>query len=80
MIHRKEAQAVIIKKMRRNMHVSSEACNSNSDKSAALPIYSMQTTKLPFGLCDDIENVNLTFLWGGIKQKKDFILSIGKKV
>ncbi|GFZ14240.1 hypothetical protein Acr_24g0004300 [Actinidia rufa] len=61
------------------MHVSSEACNSNSDNSAALPIYSMQTTKLPLGLCDDIENVNMTFLWGGIKQKKDFILSIGKK-
>ena len=37
---------------------------------AAIPIYSMQKPKLPLGLSDDIEKVNMTFLCGGIEEKK----------
>ena len=45
---------------------------------AAIPIYSMQTTKLPLGLSDDIEKVNMTFLCGGPEEKKRLLCKLGK--
>jgi hypothetical protein len=40
---------------------------------ASIPIYSMQTARLPMSLCQDIDKVNRNFLWGDIEGKKKSI-------
>lgn len=41
-----------------------------SSVTASIPIYSMQTAKLPVQLCHDIDKLNRNFLWGDIDGKK----------
>ena len=37
---------------------------------AAIPVYSMQTAKVPLGVCDEIGKGNRNFLWGGTEAKR----------
>lgn len=38
--------------------------------SAAIPTYVMQTSKLPSGICDKIDQLNRKFLWGGSEEER----------
>lgn len=31
---------------------------------SSVPIYTMQTAKLPVGICDELDRTNRNFLWG----------------
>lgn len=47
--------------------------------SSTIPRYTMQSTKIPQGLCDDIDRANRNFLLGGDNEhRKLHILSWGK--
>ncbi|BFG33690.1 hypothetical protein CerSpe_199640 [Prunus speciosa] len=37
---------------------------------AAIPIYAMQTAKLPASICKDLDRVNRNFFWGGSGKKQ----------
>ncbi|BFG35445.1 hypothetical protein CerSpe_217190 [Prunus speciosa] len=37
---------------------------------ASIPIYAMQTTKLPASVCDDLDKLNRNFFWGGGEKKQ----------
>ncbi|CAL2225697.1 unnamed protein product [Prunus armeniaca] len=37
---------------------------------ASIPIYAMQTTKLPATVCDDLDKLNRNFFWGGGEKKQ----------
>ncbi|KAL6199672.1 hypothetical protein ACLB2K_029455 [Fragaria x ananassa] len=37
---------------------------------ASIPIYAMQTAKLPLSLCESIDKANRNFLWGDSNEKK----------
>ncbi|XP_004289445.1 PREDICTED: putative ribonuclease H protein At1g65750-like [Fragaria vesca subsp. vesca] len=37
---------------------------------ASIPIYAMQTAKLPLSLCESIDKANINFLWGDSNEKK----------
>jgi hypothetical protein len=37
---------------------------------AALPIYTMQSVKLPMSVCDSLDRLNRNFLWGHNEEKK----------
>ncbi|CAL9017859.1 unnamed protein product, partial [Prunus brigantina] len=37
---------------------------------ASIPIYAMQTTKLPVSVCDDLDKLNRNFFWGGGEKKQ----------
>ncbi|CAL8078089.1 unnamed protein product [Prunus armeniaca] len=35
----------------------------------AIPVYAMQTSKLPRSICEDLDKVNRNFFWGGSEKK-----------
>ncbi|KAM2637494.1 hypothetical protein EV1_021984 [Malus domestica] len=37
---------------------------------SSIPVYAMQTTKLPASVCEELDKVNRDFLWGDTDQKK----------
>ncbi|XP_062006018.1 uncharacterized protein LOC133723218 [Rosa rugosa] len=42
---------------------------------SSIPIYAMQTAKLPMKLCDKLDKLNRDFLWGDTEQKRKVHLS-----
>lgn len=46
----------------------------------AIPLYTMQTTKLPVIVCDDVAKSARNFLWGGTNEKKKIHLLAWKNV
>lgn len=47
---------------------------------SSVPIYAMQTAKLPSSVCDSLDKLNRNFLWGDTNDKKKVHLLCWKKV
>lgn len=46
---------------------------------SSVPIYAMQTAKLPSSMCNSLDKLNMNFLWGDTNDKKKVHLLCWKK-